>query len=88
MQSKGLWRDLLVCLALDEILVGRGRSAVLIVLATPAGRREPAALRRMAAEYGWPLVHREGFPDLAGGEGGEQVRRFNACSFLLSRWCS
>ena len=81
-QSKGLWRDLLVCRALDEILASQGRKAVLIVLATAAGRREPAAVRRMAAEYGWPLVHREGFPDLAGGEEDfdEQVRRFNARS--------
>ena len=81
-ESKGLWRDLLVCRALDEILVQRGRSAVLIVLATAAGRREAAAIQRMAAEYGWPLVHREGFPDLAGGEGDfdKQVRRFNARS--------
>ena len=67
-QSKGLWRDLLVCRALDEILASQGRKAVLIVLATAAVRREPEAVRRMAAEYGWPLVHREGFPDLAGGE--------------------
>ncbi len=81
-QSKGLWRDLLVCQALDDILVGRGRRAVLIVLATAAGRREPEAVRRMAAEYGWPLVHREGFPDLAGGEEDfdQQVRHFNAGS--------
>ena len=81
-ESKGLWRDLLVCRALDEILVRGGRSAVLVVLATAAGRREAAAVRRMAAEYGWPLVHREGFPDLAGGEEDfdEQVRRFNARS--------
>ena len=81
-RSKGLWRDLLVCRGLDEILAGRGRRAVLIVLATAAGRREPEAVKRMAAEYGWPLVHREGFPDLAGGEEDfdRQVRRFNAGS--------
>ena len=81
-QSKGLWRDLLVCRALDDLLVRRGRSAVLVVLATAAGRREPEAVRRMAAGYGWPLVHREGFPDLAGGEEDFdcQVRRFNARS--------
>ena len=81
-QSKGLWRDLLVCRALDDLLVRRGRSAVLVVLATAAGRRDPGAVRRMAAGYGWPLVHREGFPDLAGGEEDfdRQVRRFNARS--------
>ena len=81
-QSKGLWRDLLVCRALDDLLVRRGRSAVLVVLATAAGRRDPEAVRRMAAGYGWPLVHREGFPDLAGGEEDfdRQVRRFNARS--------
>ena len=81
-QSKGLWRDLLVCRALDDLLVRGGRSAVLIVLATAAGRRDPETVRRMAAGYGWPLVHREGFPDLAGGEEDfdRQVRRFNARS--------
>ena len=81
-RSKGLWRDLLVCGHLDDILVRSGRRAVLIVLATAAGRREPEAVRRMAAQYGWPLVHREGFPDLAGGEEDfdRRVRRFNAGS--------
>ena len=88
-QSKGLWRDLLVCLALDEILVGRGSSAVLIVLATPAGPTGARGLKahgrgvRVAprSPRGVPRPRRR-------GGGGSRCGRFNACSFLLSRWCS
>ena len=81
-RARGCGGTWLVCRALDDLLVRRGRSAVLVVLATAAGRRDPEAVRRMAAGYGWPLVHREGFPDLAGGEEDfdRQVRRFNARS--------
>ena len=78
--SKGLWRDLLVLEQLDPLLEKQGRQAVLIVLATEVGRRSPEEVRRMVAEYSWPLVHREGFPDLTDRELAFdlQVRAFNA----------
>jgi hypothetical protein len=81
-KSKGLWRDLLVLGHLDAHLEARGQRALFIVLATEAGRRAPDEVQRLAAQYGWPLVHREGHPDLSPGEleFDLQVRAFNARS--------
>ncbi len=78
--SKGLHRDLMVLSELDRSLLERGETAAVIVLATETGRRLPADIERMAATYGWPLVHREGAPDLSPGEVGFdlRVRAFNA----------
>lgn len=67
--SKGLWRDLRVLEHLDGLLASEGQRAVLFTLSTliPAGRpvRE---VYRMEREYGWPVVHREGKPDLVSHE--------------------
>jgi len=78
--SKGLWRDLLVLAHLDRLLADQGRQAAFIVLATEVGRREPDEVQRMVAGYDWPLVHREGLPDLSPGELAFdlQVRAFSA----------
>ena len=78
--SKGLWRDLLVLQALEAALSEQGRSAVLIVLATEAGPRLAASIEQMRRDYDWPLVHREGYPDLTPGEVAFdlEVRAFNA----------
>ncbi len=67
--SKGLWRDIRVLEHLDGTLAAEGRTAVLYILSTiiPAGR--PAEdVFRMEKEYGWPIVHREGVPDLISHE--------------------
>ena len=67
--SKGLWRDIRVLEHLDGDLVRQKKTAILFVLSTiiPAGR--PAEdIFRMEAEYGWPVVHREGEPDLVSYE--------------------
>ena len=79
-QSKALWRDLAVCEHLDGALFERGLSAVLIALGTEVGRRDPSSIGHMVETYEWPLVHREGYPDLAPGEQAfdERVRAFNA----------
>jgi len=66
--SKAIERDLAVLEHLDDRLAERSKSAVLFVLATDAGRRDPDTVRHMEAAYGWPMHHREGWPDLAGGE--------------------
>ncbi len=66
--SKALERDLVVLEHLDDRLADAGAAAVLLVLASDGGRREPDAVRRMEAAYGWPVTHREGWPDLVGGE--------------------
>ena len=78
-ESKGLWRDLLVLEHLDRHLWKRGQRALFIALATETGRRAPEDVQRMAA-YGWPLVHREGGSDLSSGELKFDllVRAFNA----------
>ena len=66
--SKAIERDLAVLEHLDDILAERDRSAVLLVLATDGGRRDPDLVLHMEAEYGWPLHHRTGWPDLVKGE--------------------
>ena len=78
-ESKGLWRDLLVLEHLDHHLWEQGQRALFIALATETGRRDPEDVQRMAA-YGWPLVHREGGSDLSSGELKFDllVRAFNA----------
>ena len=78
-ESKGLWRDLLVLEHLDRHLWEHGQRALFIALATETGRRDPEDVQRMAA-YGWPLVHREGESDLSSGELKFDllVRAFNA----------
>ena len=78
-ESKGLWRDLLVLEHLDHHLWEQEQRALFIALATETGRRDPEDVQRMAA-YGWPLVHREGGSDLSSGELKFDllVRAFNA----------
>jgi hypothetical protein len=67
--SKGLWRDIRVLENLDATLASEGKTAVLYVLSTilPAGRSAEDVFR-MEEEYGWPVVHREGAPDLISHE--------------------
>lgn len=81
--SKGLWRDLEVLDHIDRAFRKDGRTAVLFVLSTEIGTpRRPADVLRMEREYGWPLAHREGLPDLSGGEARfyQRVQAFNARS--------
>jgi hypothetical protein len=77
--SKAIERDLAVLEHLDDLLADRGQTAVLLVLATDGGRRDIALIRRMEAEYGWPLNHRVGWPDLVKGETpiGQAAERYN-----------
>ncbi len=67
--SKGMWRDIRVLEELDPLLKESGKTAVLFVLATaPPTGRAAADVLRMEREYGWPVAHREGYPDLVGNE--------------------
>ncbi|HUS45091.1 MAG TPA: hypothetical protein VM219_03560 [Phycisphaerae bacterium] len=77
--SKSLERDLWVLEHLDDILAERDRTAALVVLATDGGRRPGDLVRRMETEYGWPLHHRVGWPDLVKGEVafGQAVEGYN-----------
>ncbi len=81
--SKGLWRDLKVLWHLEQEARKTGRTGVLFVLSTEiGGPRASREIHQMASQYGWPLAHREGYPDLSGGEADFYafVQRFNTCS--------
>ena len=66
--SKGLWRDLLVLAHLDKLLGNKGQTGVFYVLTTAAERRSARDVEAMEAEYGWPVVHQIGAPDLVSHE--------------------
>ena len=80
--SKGLWRDLRVLEHVEEQLRQRNETAVLLCLSTEVPQRRGDDIRRMEASYHWPVVHREGLPDLSGGEAMyyQGVQEFNAQS--------
>ena len=81
-QSKGLWRDLRVLEHIDKEFRSQGKTAVLFLLSTEVGRRRSCDIYNMESEYNWPVAHREGLPDLSGGEAGfyTAVQQFNAKS--------
>ncbi|RKY00470.1 hypothetical protein DRP77_11445 [Candidatus Poribacteria bacterium] len=67
--SKGLWRDLKVLKHLDPMFEREGRTGVIFFLSTLIGvGRSPEEVLRMEEEYGWPVNHRVGYPDLVGYE--------------------
>ena len=81
-RSKGLWRDLQVLSELDKAFGETGQTAFFVLLSTEVSRRCDGDVRRMEAAYGWPVAHREGWPDLSGGEAHfhTAIQRFNARS--------
>jgi len=80
--SKGMWRDLRVLEHLELMLRERNETAVLFALSTEVPGRRGDDIRRMEQAYHWPVVHREGLPDLSGGEAAYYagVQEFNAQS--------
>ncbi|MGH7179918.1 MAG: hypothetical protein ACREJC_21255 [Tepidisphaeraceae bacterium] len=80
--SKGLWRDLRVLEHLETHLRARNETAVLFTLSTEVPPRRGDDIRRMEQHYRWPVVHREGLPDLSNGEAVyyQGVQEFNAQS--------
>lgn len=80
--SKGLWRDLRVLEHLEQQLRQRNQTAVLLTLSTEVPGRRGDDIRIMEQRYHWPVVHREGLPDLSNGEAGyyQGVQEFNARS--------
>jgi hypothetical protein len=81
-RSKGLWRDLLVLEQMETGLRDQGKTAIFLLLSTEVSRRRPCDIHNMEATYGWPVAHREGWPDLAGGESEfyTAIQQFNARS--------
>ena len=78
--SKGLWRDLRVLEHMEKMLRERNESAILFTLSTEVPGRRPEDIHRMEQMYRWPVVHREGLPDLSHGEAVyyQGVQEFNA----------
>lgn len=80
--SKGLWRDIRVVEQLEKHLRRDNKSAVLFVLSTETMGRRMVDVLNMETGYKWPVAHREGYPDLTGGEAAfyAGVQEFNARS--------
>src|SRR5215213_8323717 len=80
--SKGLWRDLRVLEHVEQMLRARNETAVLLTLSTEVPVRRGDDIRSMEKRYHWPVVHREGLPDLSNGEAlyYQGVQEFNAQS--------
>jgi hypothetical protein len=67
--SKGIWRDITLLHLLDELFSARHLKGAYILLSTLIGTgRPPQDILRMEREYGWPVTHRRGWPDLVGME--------------------
>ena len=81
-RSKGMWRDLRVLEHIEKEFRTQGKTAVLIVLSTEVSQRRSRDIYHMEDEYRWPVAHREGWPDLSGGEANyyTAVQEFNAKS--------
>ncbi len=77
--SKGIWRDLRVLHAMEPLLKQRDETAVYYMLGTLVGQRRIRDIRQMERDYGWPVAHEKGYPDLACGEEvlGEMFDYFN-----------
>jgi len=81
-QSKGLWRDLRVLEKIEKEFSSQGKTAVLFLLSTEVSRRRSRDIYNMESAYNWPVAHREGWPDLSGGEAAfyTAIQEFNAKS--------
>lgn len=80
--SKGLWRDLRVLEHMEKEFRTQGKTGVLFVLSTEVSQRRSKDINKMESTYKWPVAHREGMPDLSGGEADfyATVQEFNARS--------
>jgi glycogen synthase len=81
-RSKGMWRDLRVLEQIEKEFRTQGKTGVLFVLSTEVSARRRRDIYNMESTYNWPVAHREGWPDLSGGEANyyTAVQEFNARS--------
>jgi hypothetical protein len=81
-RSKGLWRDLRVLEHLDAAFERSNKTAVMFLLSTEVCTRRSSDIYEMEARYNWPVAHREGWPDMSGGEAAfyTAIQEFNAKS--------
>jgi len=79
-KSKGMWRDLRVLEHVEKEFRMQGKTAVLLVLSTEVSQRRSSDIYNMESAYNWPVAHREGWPDMSGGEANyyTAVQEFNA----------
>jgi len=67
--SKGIWRDVRLLYHLDEYLASQNKKGFFVLLSTLiGGGRKKEDVLRMEEEYGWPVLHHKGWPDLVGME--------------------
>lgn len=67
--SKAMWRDIRLMYYVDEHFAKNGLTGFFVILSTLVGDGRPSeSVKKMEAEYGWPVYHREGWPDLLGIE--------------------
>lgn len=81
--SKGIWRDISLLYLLDKIFASKNLKGAYILLSTLiVTGRAPQDILHMEKEYGWPVMHKEGWPDLVGTEVEtfKQLQLFNARS--------
>ena len=80
--SKGLWRDIRVLEHMEKEFRTLGKTAVMYLLSTETWRRRSQDILNMESAYNWPVAHREGMPDLSGGEAAyyTAIQEFNARS--------
>ncbi|MBN2592050.1 MAG: hypothetical protein JXA81_00980, partial [Sedimentisphaerales bacterium] len=81
-RSKGMWRDLRVLEHIEREFRTQGKTGVLFVLSTEVAQRRSRDIHEIESSYNWPVAHREGWPDLSGGEAYyyTAVQQFNARS--------
>ncbi len=81
-RSKGLWRDLEILEEINRQFTSQEQSGVFFILSTEVCQRDPEYIANMESAYGWPVAHKQGWPDLSGGETEfyTLVQRFNARS--------
>ncbi len=80
--SKGLWRDMLVLNHIEHALRKENKTGIMYMLTTELPRRRREDVLHMEKWWKWPVAHREGLPDLSGGEAAlyAGVQEFNAKS--------
>jgi hypothetical protein len=80
--SKGIWRDISLLYYLDEIFSSKNLKGAYILLSTLIVTGRPSQhILNMESEYGWPVLHKEGWPDLVGAE----VETYNMLQLFNSR---
>ena len=81
-RSKGLWRDLRILEHIEREFRTQNKTGVFLLLSTEVSQRPGQCICDMESEYSWPVAHREGMPDLSGGEANfyTAVQLFNARS--------